>query len=123
MKSKRYLYGFMGLLSLLGFIGIFTEAKSFLGFFVFAVDFEYFFIKSDEMLEEYMNKSASRGFYCGMISVALVSFACFFAWLKEEKEALITGLASGWAVSVLIYALSVAYYGFKEKWGMENDKE
>lgn len=71
MKSKRYLYGLMGLLSLLGFIGIFTEAKSFLGFFAFAVDFEYFFIKSDEMLEEYMNKSASRAFYCGMISVAL----------------------------------------------------
>ncbi len=47
MKSKRYLYGFMGLLSLLGFIGIFTEAKSFLAFFAFAVDFEYFFIKSD----------------------------------------------------------------------------
>ena len=40
MKSKRYLYGLMGLLSLLGFIGVFTEAKSFLGFFAFAVDFE-----------------------------------------------------------------------------------
>ena len=123
MKSKRYLYGLMGLLSLLGFIGIFTEAKSFLAFFAFAVDFEYFFIKSDEMLEEYMNKSASRAFYCGMISVALVSFVCFFAGLKAEKEALITGLASGWAVSVAIYALSTAYYGFKEKWGLENDKE
>lgn len=123
MKSKRYLYGLMGLLSLLGFIGIFTEAKSFLAFFAFAVDFEYFFIKSDEMLEEYMNKSASRAFYCGMISVALVSFVYFFAGLKEEKEALITGLASGWAVSVAIYALSTAYYGFKEKWGLENDKE
>ena len=123
MKSKRYLYGLMGLLSLLGFIGIFTEAKSFLAFFAFAVDFEYFFIKSDEMLEEYMNKSASRAFYCGMISVALVSFVCFFAGLTVEKEALITGLASGWAVSVAIYALSTAYYGFKEKWGLENDKE
>ena len=123
MKSKRYLYGLIGLLSLLGFIGIFTEAKSFLAFFAFAVDFEYFFIKSDEMLEEYMNKSASRAFYCGMISVALVSFVCFFAGLKEVKEALITGLAFGWAVSVIIYALSTAYYGFKEKWGLENDKE
>ena len=123
MKSKRYLYGLMGLLSLLGFIGIFTEAKSFLAFFAFAVDFEYFFIKSDEMLEEYMNKSASRAFYCGMISVALVSFVCFFAGIKEVKEALITGLAFGWAVSVIIYALSTAYYGFKEKWGLENDKE
>ena len=104
MKSKRYLYGLMGLLSLLGFIGVFTEAKSFLAFFAFAVDFEYFFIKSDEMLEEYMNKSASRAFYCGMISVALVSFVCFFAGIKEEKEALITGLAFGWAVSVVIYS-------------------
>ena len=123
MKSKRYLYGLMGLLSLLGLSGIFTEAKSFLAFFAFAVDFEYFFIKSDEMLEEYMNKSASRAFYCGMISVALVSFVCFFAGIKEGKEALITGLSFGWAVSVIIYALSTAYYGFKEKWGLENDKE
>ncbi len=123
MKSKRYLYGLMGLLSLLGFIGIFTESKYFLAFFAFAVDFEFFFIKSDEMVEKYMNKSASRAFYCGMISVALVSFICFFAGLKEEKEALIIGLASGWAASVIIYALSVAYYGFKEKWGLENDKE
>ncbi len=123
MKSKRYLYGLMGLLSLLGFIGIFTESTYFLAFFAFAVDFEFFFIKSDEMVEEYMNKSASRAFYCGMISVALVSFICFFAGFKEEKEALIIGLASGWAASVIIYALSAAYYGFKEKWGLENDKE
>lgn len=123
MKSKRYLYGLIGFLSLLGFIGIFTEAKSFLAFFAFAVDFEYFFIKSDEMLETYMSKSASLAFYCGMVAVALVSFVCFFAGIKEETDALITGLASGWAVSVVIYALSTAYYGFKEKWGLENDKE
>ena len=123
MKSKRYLYVLMCLLSILGFIGVFTEVMSFLAFFAFVVDFEYFFIKSDEMLEEYMNKSASRAFYCGMISVALVAFVCFFAGIKEEKEALITGLSFGWAVSVIIYALSTAYYGFKEKWGLENDKE
>lgn len=123
MKSKRCLYGLMGLLSLLGFIGIFTEEKTFLAFFAFAVNFEYFFIKSDEMLEEYLNQSASRAFYCGMISVALVSFVCFFAGLKEAKEALITGFASGWAVSVVIYALSTVYYGFRETWGLENDKE
>lgn len=41
MKSKRYMYGLMGLLSLLGFIGIFTEERSFLAFFAFIVDFEY----------------------------------------------------------------------------------
>ena len=123
MKSKRCLYGLTGLLSLLGLIGVFTEEKSFLAFFAFAVDFEYFFIKSDEMLEEYMNKSAARAFYCGMITVAIVSLFVFFACSKEGREALITGLASGWAVSVAVYALSTAYYGFKEKWGLEHDQE
>ena len=76
MKSRRCLYGSLGLLSMLGLIGIFTEAKSFLAFFAFAVDFQYFFLKSDEMLEAYMNKSASRGFYCGMIATALVTLVC-----------------------------------------------
>ena len=123
MKSKRCLYGLTGLLSFLGLIGVFTESKAFLAFFAFAVDFEYFFIKSDEMLEEYINRSASRAFYCGMITVALVSAVCFFAGPKREREALITGFAAGWAVSVAVYALSTAYYGFKEKWGLENDQE
>ena len=123
MKSRRCLYGLTGLLSLLGFIGIFTESRLFPAFFAFAVDFEYFFVKSDEMLEEYMNRSASRAFYCGMITVALVSAACFFSGLREETEALTAGLAAGWAVSVAVYALSTAYYGFREKWGLELDKE
>ena len=59
MKTKRYRYGMMGFLSLLGFLGIFTEERTFLAFFAFAVDFEYFFLKSDEMLEQYMNRAAS----------------------------------------------------------------
>ena len=39
MKRKQYLHGLMGLLSLLGWIGIFTEERAFLAFFAFAVDF------------------------------------------------------------------------------------
>lgn len=45
MKSKNYLYGAMGFLSLLGFIGIFTDERIFLAFFAFVVDFEYFLSK------------------------------------------------------------------------------
>lgn len=48
--KKQILYGMLGFLSLLGFAGVFTEARGFLGFFAFAVDFQYFFLKSDEML-------------------------------------------------------------------------
>lgn len=123
MKSRRILYGMMGLLSLLGLIGLFTESKAFLSFFAFAVNFEYFFVQSDEMLEEYMDRSASRAFYCGMIAMALVSLGAFFLASQKENKALITGLAWGWIVSVVVYALSAAYYGFKERRGLECDQK
>lgn len=123
MGSRRILYGLMGLLSLLGFIGVFTGQKAFLAFFAFAVNFEYFFIRSDEMMDEYMNRSASLAFYIGMTATALVSLVCFFAGLTDEKSALLTGFAAGFAMAVAVYAVSVAYYGFRERWGLENDKE
>ena len=41
MNTRKFLYGAMGLLSLLGFIGLYTGEKLFLAFFAFAVDFEY----------------------------------------------------------------------------------
>lgn len=121
MKRKNYLYGLTGLLSFLGFIGIFTDEKTFLAFFAFAVDFQYFFIKSDEMLDAYMNRSASLAFYCGMIATAITVLVRFFVIGKAANEALMTGLAAGWATSVIIHAVSTVYYGFRERWGMQDD--
>lgn len=121
MKRKRYLYGLMGLLSLLGFIGVFTDERTFLAFFAFAVDFEYFFINSDEMLDEYMNKSASRAFYCGMVVTAITTLVHFFVMSKTGSEALLSGLAIGWVASVIVHAISTAYYGFRERWVMNDD--
>ena len=60
----KYGYGCLGFLSLLGILGIVTEERTFLAFFGFAVDFQYFFRKTDEMMIEYMNKSAARAFNC-----------------------------------------------------------
>ena len=68
MNRKKYLYGLTGLLSLLGFIGVFTGEKTFLAFFAFVVNFEYFFIKTDEMLDEQMHKSAAYAGSCCNIS-------------------------------------------------------
>lgn len=121
MVQKRYLYGLTGLLSLLGFIGVFTDEKSFLAFFAFAVDFSYFFIKTDEMSDWYMYKSAACSFYCGMAAVAIVSLISFFMMNNTGSAALINGLAAGWAVSVIVHSVSTAYYGFREKWGLSDD--
>lgn len=123
MKSRRYLCGFMGLLSLLGFMGVFTDERAFLAFFAFVVEFQYFFMKSDEMLEEYMDKSASCAFYCGMITTAVVALFCFFINKQVGNEALLAGFASGWGVSVAVHGFSIGYYRFKEGWGLENDTE
>ena len=93
----------------------------FLAFFAFAVDFEYFFMKSDEMLEMHMNKSASLAFYCGMITTTVVTLVYFFAMGKMGNDAFLNGLTYGWVVSVIIHAISTAYYGFRENWGMNDD--
>ena len=69
--KKQILYGMLGFLSLLGFAGVFTEARGFLGFFAFAVDFQYFFLKSDEMLEAQLARSASRAFVAGMLVMVM----------------------------------------------------
>lgn len=123
MKSKHCWYGLLGFLSLLGFLGFLTENKGFFAFFAFAVNFEYFFIKSDEMLEEYMNRSAARGFCCGMITTAAVALVAFFLYGQAGNQALLSGVTLGWAASVVVYSLSTAYYGIREKRGLTDDKE
>lgn len=123
MKTRGYLYGCMGLLSLLGFIGVFTDERVFLAFFAFIVDFEYFFIKTDEMLEEYMNKSAARAFYCGMLTTAVVALICFFVNSHAGNVSLLYGFAAGWGISVAVHGISIGYYKFKESWSLEYDKE
>ncbi len=115
--KKQYLYGLMGLLSLLGFIGIFSEERFFLAFFAFVVDFEYFFIKSDEMLEENMNKSASLAFYSGMVATAAIALFSFIIKNRVGSEALLNGFSVGWSVSIIVHAVSTAYYGFRETLG------
>lgn len=119
--KKNYLYGMVGLLSILGFIGVFTDEKVFLAFFSFAVNFTFFFAKSDEMLEYYMDKSASRAFFCGLIVTAIATLT---TWVSGESgtRALLIGFSFSWAVSVMVYALSIAFYSLRETWGLEHDK-
>lgn len=120
MKRRNFLYGSMSLLSVLGLIGVFTEQRNFLAFFAFVVDFKYFFIPFDEMLEAYMNKSAARAFYCGMLTTAATALISFL--LQEQgSQALLIGFSWGWAVSIIVYALSTAVYSAKEDWELSND--
>ena len=105
MKKQNW-YGLLGFLSLLGWIGVFTQERVFLLFFAFAVDFQYFFLPSDEMLEESMARCAARGFLFGVLSMA---------------AAVLLGCVLGFGIAVMVYELSSAYYGFQESRGLEDD--
>lgn len=115
--KKQYLYGSLGLLSLLGFIGVFTEERSFLAF---AVDFQYFFLPSDEMAEMQLTRAAALGFVTGMLAMAAVTLGTLFLG-GTPGRAMAAGCAAGWAVSVVMFAMMTALNGFRESWGLDRD--
>ena len=117
MKLK-HLFASTGFLALLGLIGIFTDQRAFLTFFAFAVDFEYFFVKADEMWEMYMCRSAAKSFCLGMIAMAFTSLGTFIA-TGEGNESLVAGLAAGWAAAVAANAVLVAIYSFSASRALE----
>ena len=108
----KYLFGATGILALLGFIGLFSDDKSFLAFFAFALNLEFFFIKDDELWDQMMMQSASRAFCLGMITMALTSLI-FFLTRHSGFEALIGGLAAGWAAAVAFHDISFLVLSLK----------
>ena len=84
--SKTKWYGCLGFLSLLG------------------------------LVEQYMNRSAARGFVAGMLVMAAVTVGSLLIG-QQSSPALLTGCVAGWAAAVIAQALSAAYYGFREKQG------
>lgn len=112
MSKLRYLFGCTGFIALLGFVGVFTEERIFLSFFAFAVDFEYFFVKTDEMWDSCMTRYAARAFCLGMITMGLTAFVLFLTG-QTGASALVGGLAAGWAAAVVSNALMVALYSFR----------
>ena len=121
--KRRALYGLLGLMSLLGFVGVFTQERVFLAFFAFAVDFSHFFQRKDEMVVDYMNRSAALGFYWGMAATGITAAGTFFLGGQGGYEALVTGLAAGWAVAVVVHALAELFYVTRERWGLAHDPE
>ena len=121
--KRHYLYGLLGLLSLLGFVGVFTQERAFLAFFAFAVDFTHFFQRKDEMAVAYLNRSAALGFHWGMAATGVVAAGAFFLQGQESSQALVTGLAAGFAVAVVVHALAELYFVTRERWGLTYDPD
>lgn len=71
--------------------------------------------------ESYMPlaRSASRAFVVGMLMMAAAVLGTLTLGGFTPQRALLTGCTVGWAASVVVYALTAAWYGFRESWGLE----
>ena len=119
--KKQKLYGMLGVLSLLGLVGVFTETRSFLAFFAFAVDFQYFFLPADEMTEARMARAGARAFVVGMLSMAAVTLGMLTLGAASPDRALTAGCTAGWALSVVVFSLLCAWGELRESWGLGRD--
>ena len=119
--KKQKLYGMLGVLSLLGLVGVFTETRSFLAFFAFAVDFQYFFLPADEMTEARMARAGARAFVVGMLSMAAVTLWMLTLGAASPDRALTAGCTAGWALSVVVFSLLCAWGELRESWGLGRD--
>ncbi len=105
--GKRHLenkIGFLSLLSVLGFAGIFTETKACLGFFVFLYFIRYFYLDQDDNLKSSILKASKVGFFTSIF----ISTLTVVLWLLIHKGLLFSlGLSIGMAVSVIAFIIIV----------------
>lgn len=116
MKNK---YGFIGFLSLLGFVGVFNEEPLFLSFFAFALFFEYFWVQPDEMFIETLRKCTTYAFFTNVFVTTGVTLA--FSYLKISSNPLAGGTALGFGISIAVFAFAAFIMELKERVGAKND--
>lgn len=116
MKNK---YGFIGLLSLLGFVGLFGEEPLFLSFFAFAIFFEYFWVQPDELFVETIRKCATYAFFINLFITAGATF--IFHYFKISSNPLAGGTALGFGIAVAVFALMTFTMELRERLGARND--
>lgn len=113
-------YGLLGLLSLIGILGIAIHDPSLYPFLAFALFFEYFFIKPDEMFIENMRKAAAWAFYANLAIATAIT--CYYIAIKQQSDiALLKGIGTGFGVSLIVFSFVSAWFDWKDRRGISND--
>ncbi|MFR4559855.1 MAG: hypothetical protein ACLT5P_00630 [Flavonifractor plautii] len=114
LDSIKRWYGLIGLLSLLGFVGVFTGER-YSWAFLPAVDFQYFLPGLMRCRRSQILRSAARGFFAGM-GVTAVGTLLLLALGGGTTEALYLSSGLGWGWGVAVYALPASSCGCREWW-------
>lgn len=116
MKNK---YGFLGFMSLLGFVGLFGEEPLFLSFFAFALFFKYFHVQPDEFFIETIRKCATYSFFINIFIV--IGATLIFSYFELSSNPLAGGATLGFGISIAIFAFMTFNMEWKERLGARND--
>lgn len=113
-------YGLIGFFSLIGLIGFYSHNPIYFPFLAFALFFEYFFVKTDEMFITNMRKAASWAFYANLAVTTLVT--CYFAFVENKADiALTKGVGFGFGIAIMIFSFVTVWFDWKDRRGVSND--
>lgn len=103
--------GLLSALTFLGFIGMLTEHKPLMSFFVFAYYIRYFFVTPDEMFQQNVRNAASIGFFSGVgaTGIAIAVYLLIPGFLSSNMA-----LAACYVVSMFCFTIALAIHEFKE---------
>lgn len=98
---------------------VFGEESVFLFFFAFAVFFEYFWIRPDELFVETIRKCGNFGFFTNL-AVTVVS-TIVFRYFNLTDNPLAAGTALGFGISIAAFAFMTFAMELKQRIGAGRD--
>lgn len=113
MKNKLALFGFV---SLLGFLGVFTENHWYLGYFGFLVFFRYLTVIPDELFYANVRKAGSYAFFTGFTAEVIILLICLFFF--QVNQAAVFGAVLGSAIALIVFTFSFSHFENMERKGL-----
>ena len=98
---------YLGLIGFVGLLGMFTSNPSLYGFFGFFGFFGFADIKSDERLEENINKAAKNSFITTLI---VFIFTIVTGSLSSSSDIFIYGFVMSFSLHIIVFTISFYIY-------------
>jgi len=98
---------YLGLIGLVGVLGVFTSNPSLYGFFGFFGFFGFANLKSDERLEENINKAAKNTFITTLI---IFVFTLVIGSLTSNSDIFIYGFVISFTQHIVVFTISFYIY-------------
>ena len=111
MKNK---YGFLGLISLVGLLGLQSDSRIFLAWFGFAAFFQYFWTIPDEFFVQTLRRCAAAGFFVQLGVMATVT-ALFRLRGVCGAGAMNAGVAWGFTVGLCVFVFSTTILEWRQR--------